>query len=448
MMSDRHSRIASGLLVLSVCCAALIHCVKVEGGSEAKEWKTAERINDIGGRPGVVIDPNGNAVAVWPQRRRDMFEFWQMWSSRYSPTAGWDAAEHIGDADIFGRSFIPGIAVDPDGHVVVVWAQTDGTRFDIWSNRYTPDSRWGTAERIETNDGGDAFGPQVAVDAGGNAVAVWHQSDGTRDNIWSNRYSPTAGWGTPERIEADNAGDAADAQVAIDASGNAVAVWHQSDGTRHDIWSNRYEGGWGIAERIEADNAGDALGPQVAVDASGNAIAVWHQSNGTREDIWSNRYEEGWGTAERIETDDQGDALNPQIAMDPSGNAMVVWEQFNGATFDIWSRRYEGGWGTAGRIETDDQGDALRPWVAVGPEGSAVAVWKQFDGTSEHIWSNRYERRWGTAQRIQEEPLGDGPAAWQNPRVAIGPEGNAMAVWPVTTTWGDHRHGVWANRLE
>ncbi len=37
--------------------------------------------------------------------------------------------------------------------------------------------------------------------------------------------------------------------------------------------------------------AGSAVDPQVAVDPNGNATVVWHQHNGTRDDIWSNRFE-------------------------------------------------------------------------------------------------------------------------------------------------------------
>ena len=94
---------------------------------------------------------------------------------------------------------------------------------------------------IETDNAGDAINPQVAFDASGNAVVVWQQSDGTRYNIWSNRYTASTGlWGTAALIETDNAGDANNPQVAIDASGNALAVWSQSDGTRYNIWSNMY----------------------------------------------------------------------------------------------------------------------------------------------------------------------------------------------------------------
>jgi hypothetical protein len=80
-----------------------------------------------------------------------------------------------------------------------------------------------------------------ALNSSGNGLAVWEHSDGTRTDIWANRYTPGNGWGTAERIETDNAGDATSAQVALDPSGNGLAVWSQSDGTRTNIWANRFE---------------------------------------------------------------------------------------------------------------------------------------------------------------------------------------------------------------
>jgi hypothetical protein len=47
---------------------------------------------------------------------------------------------------------------------------------------------FGTAALIETDNAGDADNPQIAFDANGNALAVWEQFDGTRYNIWANRY--------------------------------------------------------------------------------------------------------------------------------------------------------------------------------------------------------------------------------------------------------------------
>jgi hypothetical protein len=183
------------------------------------------------------------------------------------------------------------VAMDGSGSAVAVWTQFDGTYYNIMANRYTPSGGWGTATLIETGNL-DAAYSQVAMDGSGNAVAVWTQSDGTRNNVWANRYTLSGGWGTATLIETNDAGSASNAQVAMDGSGNAVAVWEQYDGTRSNIWANRCtpSGGWGTATLIETDNLGPAVFPQVAMDGSGNAIAVWLQSDGTRNNIWANRY--------------------------------------------------------------------------------------------------------------------------------------------------------------
>jgi hypothetical protein len=122
-------------------------------------------------------------------------------------------------------------------------------------------SSWGEAELIETDNAGYAKFPQVAVDDSGNAIAVWSQFDGTRLNILANRYYAATGlWGEAELIETDE-GPAGKPWVAVDGSGNAIAVWRQSDGTLYNVWANRYDaatGLWGTAELIETDDAGDS----------------------------------------------------------------------------------------------------------------------------------------------------------------------------------------------
>jgi hypothetical protein len=395
--------------------------------------------------PQVAVGPNGEAVAVWQQADgiRD-----SIWANRFTPTAGWGVAELI-EADNEGNAFRPQVAVDPNGNAVTVWHQSDGTRFNIWANRFTPTTGWGAAELIETDNAGDASSPQVAVDPNGNAVAVWHQSDGTRTNIWANRFTPSAGWGAAEPIETDNAGGASSAQVAVDPNGNAVAVWHQSDGTRFNIWANRFTptAGWGAAELIETDNAGTAMFPQVAVDPNGNAIVVWYQSDGTRFNIWANRFTPttGWGPAELIETDNAGDASSPQVAVDPNGNAVAVWYQSDGTRTNIWANRFTptASWGPAELIETDGAANASWAQVALDPNGNAVAVWTQSDGTRDNIWANRFTPTagWGAAELVEADNAGD---AWE-PQVAVDPNGNAVAVWYQSD---GTRFNVWANRFE
>jgi hypothetical protein len=389
--------------------------------------------------PQVAVDASGNAVAVWSQYD-DIDWGFSIWSNRYTAGTGWGTATLI-DTDM-RDAYDPQVAVDASGNAVAVWSQDDGSRNNIWSNRYSTSTGWGTATLIETDNVGGAGHPQVAINASGNAVAVWSQSDGTRNNIWSNRYTTGTGWGTASLIETDNKGSAGYPQVAVDASGNAVAVWYQYDGTRNNIWSNNYTAGtgWGTAIMIETDNVGWAYYPQVSMNASGNAVAVWYQGGGMYLNIWANCYTAGigWGTATLIETDNAGFAIDPQVAVDASGNAVAVWSQADGMNYNLCSNNYTPltGWGTATLIETNNEGWATYPQVAMDASGNAVAVWSQDNAVAVSsqddatliisTWSNIYiaGTGWGTATLIETD-MGH----TFDPQVAIDASGNAVAVW-------------------
>ena len=160
---------------------------------------------------------------------------------------------------------------------------------------------WRGATLLETENSGEAIVPQVAIDASGNALAVWFQSDGTRYNIWSNRYAvSTKTWGSPTLIETDDTGDALFPQIAMNASGNAIAVWYQSSNSSYKIYSNRYTastGTWNTAEQIESNDSADAYIPRVAMDAFDNALVVWYQNDSAQPpSIWANRYTDNTGT--------------------------------------------------------------------------------------------------------------------------------------------------------
>jgi len=435
-----------GLLVVTAVLGMLFSSFSVEA-IPSSGWGTAEQIEttNLGSAldPQVAVDGSGNAIAVWYQfdGTRD-----NVWSNRYVVGTGWGTATLI-ETDDLGPARFPQVAVDGSGNAIAVWQQHDGAIWKIYSNRYVVGEGWGTATLIDSDNSEPAYRPEVTVDGSGNAIAVWYQHDGTRNNMWSNRYVIGTGWGTATLIETDNSGSAYEPKVAVDGSGNAIAVWKQNDGTRDNIWSNRYVvgTGWGTATLIETDNTGNAWTPEVAVDGSGNGTAVWLQYDSTSWNIYSNRYVvgTGWGTATLLETDNSGTAKFPEVAVDGSGNAIAVWQQSDGTRNNILSNRYVigTGWGTATLIETDNSGNAQYPEVAVDGSGNAIAVWYQHDGTRDNIWSNRYVvgMGWGTATLIETSNLGSA----KYPQVAVDGSGNAIAVWHQlgSTSWN-----IYSNR--
>lgn len=403
-------------------------------------WGTTEIIENSANHvytPTVAFDNNGNAFVLWTQSDGNALS---VWANRYEPGSGWGTAELI--ESNAGNADRADIAFDDAGNAIAVWPQHDGTRFNMWANRYVLGSGWQTAEKIETDDSGTAHSPKVDFDGSGNALVVWHQTDGVRYNIMANRYVSGSGWGTVEIIDSEDLGDALFPTIAVSDTGDAIAVWEQYDGVRYNIWRNHYTSGsgWQTAEKLESDDVTYARYPQIGTDGDGNAIVVWNQGT----DIMASHYQSGsgWSTPALIETE-SSTFYYPHIAMNSSGKAVVVWYD-SGTTYSIWANSYnpDSGWGTAQRIENDGVNLNYDPRVAIDEEGNAIAVW-QLDGSGEYsIMSNRYTVNggWGTAETIEAIS-----AECYEPTVAIdSSSGKGIAVWYDYDT----SHDLFVNRFE
>ena len=368
-------------------------------------WGTPQRISPVvletSQAPQVAIDGDGNAIAVWMQS-----SFTQnsgnnhIWASRYTAQVGWAGAVLIEAGP--GDAGYPQIAIDGSGNAIVAFWQHAGGRIDIVANRYVNGAGWGTAAAIEADDSGDTSAPQIAMDAAGNAMVVWAWASASGPpfsyNVWANRYTAGSGWGSAGPIDSVNATTANPApHVALDGAGNAIAVWHRPDGSWNSIWSSRHivASGWGAPVLLETDNTNSAHDARIAFDASGNAMAVWIQSDGVLDNVLANRYTsgQGWGSAVLIETDNAGPALEPRIAFDGNGNATAAWSHRDvaGFTFNILANRWTAatGWGTAAPIDNAPAA-ARAPQLGVDGSGNVITVWSQSDGTRTNIWANGF----------------------------------------------------------
>ena len=413
------------------------------------QWQSAAAIetDDTGDAqtPSIAVNAAGHAVAVWMQPGGGVGI--NIWANRYTPAGGWGTAQVISDGQ-GGAQGAQAVAIDANGNATAVWQQADS----IWANRYTAGSGWGTPVLIES--GSDWAGnPQVGVDAGGNVIAVWWQRIGGRISTVANRYVAGSGWGSAAAIEADDSGDTSAPQIAVDAAGNAVAVWAWSADTGgsnfvYNVWANRYVVGvgWGSAAPIDSNNTAQPNpAPQVALGADGNAIAVWHRPHGSFDSVVSSRYTAGvgWGSATLLETDPAVVSRNARVAIDPAGNAIAVWEQYVGATANVMASRYTAGagWGAPVLIEIDDAGSAFTPQIVIDANGAGTAMWSQRNvaGFTFNIWANRYVpgSGWGSAVAIDGQA---GPA--RQPALGVDASGRLVAVWEQTVGALSH---LWAS---
>ena len=386
----------------------------------------------------LAVDRNGNAIAVWVQDGdATTATRYDVWANRYNAaTAAWGSAQLIETANAGGASGLD-VAMDDAGNAIVVWSQdgdtTSATIYDIWANRYDAvTGTWGTARLLESGSG-QASAVRIAVSRGGEAMAVWQQESATGlSSIWSNRFS-AGSWAGAQLVDGDEGAGrhAYFPHVAIDSNGNAIAVWHQWDGARYNLWARRHVPGSGwLGEQTVESGVGNALHGNIAIGTDGTAIAVWQQSNGTRDDVMTNRFAGTWGTAEIIDSGTD-DAYSPAVAIDSNGNAFAIWYQNDDAVGwsvrHVWTNRFNAatGWETAIRL-AENAGTFPSPALAMTADGAAFAVWVQWDGTRSNIDVRRYVAGsgWIAAERIETSDQ-DAYA----PQVGADAGGNAVALW-------------------
>src|SRR5262245_60686644 len=138
----------------------------------------------------------------------------------------------------------------------------------------------GTAQSIDNGASGNPVSLRVARSANGGGFAVWQADDGTRHNLWANRYSAaTAAWGSAINIAASGT-TIEEFDLAVDANGNAVVAWNElpaagiTNEEKGVVMSARFDTGAGAWAAPVTLNT-NARFPRVASDASGAMLAVY-----------------------------------------------------------------------------------------------------------------------------------------------------------------------------
>jgi len=275
-----------------------IHSAQYQPGAG---WSPAVEVRGDAGWIDLALNPSGAGMLVVSAADTVGTVDFSMWGIPFSTATGWGAAALLENDNSGGWDNVPSVAVDPSGRAMAVWQRFD-TATGLWNirtNHFTPSAGWGTAELLTLNTlGSSSAGPRIALDATGNGIAVWSQTIASgRIQIWSNRFTIGSGWGTAGLLENFRANDSYPAQypqVAFDPAGDAFALWLDSGG---DIQGVGYTlgTGWGTQRAMGPGTTQAPGAPQIAFDGDGNAFAIWYQviqpSNLLQYSIWVSRYE-------------------------------------------------------------------------------------------------------------------------------------------------------------
>jgi len=396
-----------------------------------------------GSNPQVAVDPNGNAVAAWLQSDGSKATIWANRLDAASQT--WGTPKRLDKADVSSAS-PPNVAMDKNGNAFVVWSQASGAALpsSTWAARYAASgASWSSATLLEVDDTGDTLSPLVAVDGSGNAVALWNQKNGGTGfyQLWSNRYAVGTGWGARSQVETPHVGNGSQFDLGLDTAGDALAIWTMNAGAGLLAYSSRWVPGsaWTAPVAVESATAGVTT-PHLALDSAGNAIAIWAQPEAANYREWGARYAlgSGWQTPVAIQSTALPTTGQSQIGCDAAGNALALWAQNSPTVGGIWA--------DANLKPNTWQGEKSLAWagsapaLSVSPNGHAVVAAL----SSLRVLASRVDAKagsdWGAALSVQTEfTTSDAPD------VAVNDSGVAIVVWSQLDA--DSRWRIWAGRL-
>jgi hypothetical protein len=232
--------------------------------------------------PTVQHDAAGNVIAVWRQDTNP-FDPGQsgggpsqanMWSARFDAGAGvWSTPGLIGSADMTGYNFSerPRLAVNANGDAVAIWQEVRNNVTSIVGSRSIAASNtWSTPVALEAGSE-HAYWPWVAIDDAGNAQAVWIQrisSAEANESGYTARMNAATGlWSTPELFE-QSTNLVSNPKVGMDSAGRTVIAWHQIASGLPPVHAMHYTPGTGLGAQTHLPGSGLSL----TVNAAGTAL--------------------------------------------------------------------------------------------------------------------------------------------------------------------------------
>ncbi|MCK4838984.1 MAG: hypothetical protein KAS94_09265, partial [Desulfobulbaceae bacterium] len=274
-------------------------------------------------------------------------------------TGKWDFPAALGDKlSLDGQdAATPALALDGQGHGVVVWSQFDGKFWRILKSEYR-DQKWlkpvSFSDAISPGDS-DAKNPLVAMAGNGDIVVVWEQKSGKKRNVLmaENRDGK---WKLPKSVAEHISGKDKSTMgfdVAIDDGGNTVIVWSQESVTEdYAVYKSEYRNGsWhhpASVNDVVSHKVGDALNPGVVMNNKGMTIITWHQDSLGTNNIYKSVYQGGaWkhpaDSGDYISQSRRGmGALNPMLALADNGRAVIAWQQAHKNRIRIYKSEFDG----------------------------------------------------------------------------------------------------------
>ena len=338
--------------------------------------------------------------------------------------AAWDAPLDVSGAG--ADAFAPQVAVAADGDGVIAWQRDGAGGQEVQAATVSESGAIGTPQTLSS--GGSNEDPAVAVDDEGNAVVVWRRSNGGDVVIQANTLSELGVPGSRQTVS-DDAQDANDPAVGVDADGDALIAWTFGSGANRRIQAGvRTAAGQLELPDTLPDTGGAAVIPEVAMSDDGEAVVAWLGDDGTASRVRAVTVSAAGAIGPLATVSTAAvDAESVGVGIDDDGDAVISWLRFADQHFRVYARTLSAAGALGARQTLSRAGEnAFQPEVAVAANGRSAVTWQRFDGSDRRIQAVALSAAGvpGTVKTLSASGS-DG----NSPAVAIDADGDSVIVW-------------------
>ena len=324
----------------------------------------------------IAMDADGDFVIVWESEGQDGDNYGVV-AQRYNADGtkvGGELAVNTYTTSYQGDA---SIAMDADGDFVVAWNSydQDGDSWGIYAQRYNADgTKVGGELAVNTYTTSYQGNANIAMDADGHFVVVWNSfgQDGSSYGIVAQRYNADGTKvGGELAVNTVTTSEQSRPSIAMDADGDFVVAWESKgqDGDGNGIYAQRYNADGskaGIEFAVNTVTTSEQSRPSIALDADGDFVVAWESygQDGDRHGIYAQRYNADGskaGVEFAVNTVTNDYQNQPSIALDADGGFVVVWNSYvqDGSNYGVYAQRYAGVGETVdpNQVVTDNAGN-------------------------------------------------------------------------------------------
>jgi plastocyanin len=384
--------------------------------------------------PRVAMTSAGEAIAFWRHFDVNSGDYVLQVSSR-PPGGSFSTPVDVSASETNAQPQGLRLAVNAAGDIALAWVQkdpdslVDPEQFSVRASIRPAGGSFSTPEIISPLPlvvGNSAGTPRVALDGAGNTTAVWRYFDGTNQVIQAATRPAGGAFSGPIPLTTDGA-DAGSPDVAMDAVGDAIAVWVRSDGSNLIVHASTSPAGGAFAAPVDLSEPGeDAFTPEIAMSPQGEATATWVRSNvGGDVIVQVSQGSPGGSFSSPLDLSGPGeDASDPEPARNSGGATTVIWRR--GDVVQASIAQAGGGFSSATDLSLPGQ-VAVSPAVAMDRGGDATVVWFRSNGTNNVIQAAGYD---ANPPELRDLSIPSSGTAGAPVLFSVSP----FDVWPLAST--------------